>query len=47
MEIQTVMVTGNWLDSLDSFIESVTIYSVGEGPCSDVMGYITLTIWLI
>ena len=38
MEIQTVTVTGNWLDS---FIESVTIYSVGEGPCSDVMRYIT------
>ena len=34
-------VTGNWLDSLDSFIESVTIYSVVEGPCSSVMGYIT------
>ena len=43
MEIQTVMVAGNWLDSLDSFIESVTIYCVGEDPCSDVMVYITIT----
>ena len=43
MEIQTVMVTGYWLDSVDSFIESVTIYSVGKGQCSDVMGYITIT----
>ena len=44
MEIQTVTVTGNWLDSLNLFTESVTIYSVGEGQCSDVMGYITTTI---
>ena len=43
MEIQTVTVTGNWLNLLDSFIKSVTIYSVGEDPCSDVMGYITIT----
>ena len=35
MEIQTVMVTANWLDSPGSFIESVTIYCVGEGPWSN------------
>ena len=39
MEIQAVTVTGNWLDTLDTFIESVTIYSVEGGPWSDVMGY--------
>ena len=39
-EIQTVMVMGNWLDSLDTLIESVTIYCVEEGPCSDIMWYI-------
>ena len=37
------MVAGNRLDSLDSFIRSVTIYNVGEGSCCDVMGYITIT----
>ena len=37
--LRTVTVTGNWQDSLDSFIESFTIYSVGKGPCSDIMGY--------
>ena len=42
-EIQTVAITGNWLDSLDSFIESVTIYNVEGGSCNDVMGYITIT----
>ena len=31
------------LDSLDSFIDPVTISRGGNGPCSDVMGYITLT----
>ena len=31
---------------LDLFIESVTIYSVREGPCSDNMEYITITIRL-
>ena len=36
MEIQTVTVTGYWLDLLHSFIESDIIYSVGEGPCNDV-----------
>ena len=36
--------TGNWLDSLATFIVSITIYSVGESPCSDVMGYITITL---
>ena len=40
MKIQTVMVTGNWLDLL----ASVAIYSVGKGPCSDVMGYINITL---
>ena len=40
MEKQTVTVTGNWLDL---FIESVTIYSIGKGPSSDVMGYINIT----
>ena len=39
-EIQAV--TGNWQDLLDLFIESVNIYSVGEGSCSDVMEYITI-----
>ena len=38
-EIQTVTVTYNWLDS---FIDSVTIYSVGKGPHIEVMGYITI-----
>ena len=42
-EIQTVTVTGNGLDSLVSFIEPVTIHNIREGPCSDVMGYITIT----
>ena len=37
------MVTGNWLDSLDSLIESVSIYNVGKNPCCDVMVYITIT----
>ena len=41
MEIQTVIVTGNWVDLL---IELVTIHSVGEGPCSDTMEYITITL---
>ena len=35
-EIQTLTVTRNWLESFDSFIQSVTIYSVGKGPRSDV-----------
>ena len=39
-----ITITGNLLDLLDAFIESVTIYSVGEAPCSDFMGYITETI---
>ena len=43
-EIQTVTVTSNELDSLDSFIESVTIYSFGEGPCNDTMEYMTITV---
>ena len=30
-EIQTVTFTGKEEDSLDSFIESITIYSVGGG----------------
>ena len=38
------MVTGNGLDSVDSFIELVTNYGVGEGPYSDIMGYITITL---
>ena len=42
-EIKTITVTGNWLNSFDSFIESVTIYCVREGPCSDIMGYINMT----
>ena len=45
-ELQTVTVNGNWLDSLDPFIESITIYSVWEGPCSDVIGYITICIFI-
>ena len=28
-----------WVDSPDLFIESVTIYSVGEGSYCDVIGY--------
>ena len=44
MEIQTVMITSDWLYLLDSFIESVTISSVGEGLCTDIMGYITITV---
>ena len=47
MEIQTVTVISEWLDSLDSFIESVTIYSVQQGPCRDVLGYITITLSLV
>ena len=35
--------TSNWLEPLASFIERVTIFSVEEGPCSDVMGYISIT----
>ena len=42
-EIQTVTVIGNWRDSIDLLIESVTIYRVGKGSCRDVMGYITIT----
>ena len=42
-EIQTVTVAGNRLDLLDSFIESITIYGVEEGPGSDVMEYISIT----
>ena len=38
MEIQTIRVTGNQLDSLALFIEPFTIYSVEEDPCSDIMG---------
>ena len=30
-------VTDKWLDSRDSFIESVTIYCAREDPCSDVI----------
>ena len=44
MEIQRVTVTGNSLDTLDSFIEPVTIYSVGKDPCSDIMRYITIIV---
>ena len=40
--MQTVTVTGNWLDSLASFFESIAIYSVGEGENSDVMEYISI-----
>ena len=43
MEIQTVTVTGIRLDLLTSIIEPVTIYIVWEGPCSNVIGYITIT----
>ena len=43
MEVQTKTVTGYRLDSFASFIESVNIYSVEEGPCSDFIGYITMT----
>ena len=43
-EIQTKIVTGNWQDLPDSFIKSVTIYSVREGPCNNFMEYITIAI---
>ena len=47
MRIQTVTVTDNSLDSLGTFIESVTIYSIGEGPSCDIMGYIAIKITLV
>ena len=47
MEIQRVTVTGSWLFSLSSFIEPVTIYSVGEVSMQGYHGVYHLNAYFI